>query len=144
MRLDSQCIQCLLKRHTETAEHHGSEEQVTAFIRDIMRVLSEGPAEMAAPYYTPAIAKLFTEHFGFAEDRFKSYLFTETKIERNHKNGFSLFGAGVYKGLDFKSTACRCISSMRSIVYHQHAVLYLIKPQGKCTLTRDEIQPQRG
>ena len=28
-----------------------------------------------------------------------------------------------------KSTACRCISSMRSIVYHQQAVLYLIKSQ---------------
>ena len=26
-------------------------------------------------------------------------------------------------------TATPCISSMRSIVYHQHAVLYLIKPQ---------------
>ena len=25
--------------------------------------------------------------------------------------------------------------------YHQHIVLYIIKPQRKCTLTRDEIQP---
>ena len=33
-----------------------------------------------------------------------------------------------------------CISSMRSIVYHQHEVLYIIKPQAKCTLARDEIQ----
>ena len=82
MRLDSQCIQCLLKRHTQTAEQHGSEEQVTAFIRDIMRVLSEGPAEMAAPYYTPAIAKLFTEHFGFAEDRFAE--------EKEESNRFAL------------------------------------------------------
>ena len=82
MRLDSQCIQCLLKRHTETAEHHGSEEQVTAFIRDVMRVLCEGPAEMAAPYYTPAIAKLFTEHFGFAEDRFAA--------EKEESNRFAL------------------------------------------------------
>ena len=82
MRLDSQCIQCLLKRHTQTAEQHGSEEQVTAFIRDIMRVLSEGPSEMAAPYYTPAIAKLFTEHFGFAEDRFAA--------EKEESNRFAL------------------------------------------------------
>ena len=29
-------------------------------------------------------------------------------------------------------------------VYHQHEVLHLIKPQEKYTLTRDEIQPQRG
>jgi hypothetical protein len=29
---------------------------------------------------------------------------------------------------------------MRSIVYHQHEVLYIIKLQAKCTLARDEIQ----
>ena len=29
-------------------------------------------------------------------------------------------------------------------VYHQHEVLYIIKSQAKCTLARDEIQPQRG
>ena len=33
---------------------------------------------------------------------------------------------------------------MRSIVYHQHGVLYIIKPQAKYTLARDDIQPQRG
>ena len=29
-------------------------------------------------------------------------------------------------------------------VYHQHKVLYIIKPQERCTLRRDEIQPQKG
>ena len=29
-------------------------------------------------------------------------------------------------------------------VYHQHEVLYIIKSQVRCTLTRDDIQPQRG
>ena len=70
MRLDSQCILCLLKRHTETAAKHGNEEQVTAFTRDLMRLLCDGPAHMSAPFYTPQIAKLFTEHFGLEEDRF--------------------------------------------------------------------------
>ena len=31
-----------------------------------------------------------------------------------------------------------------SLVYHQHEVLYIIKPQVRCTLKRDEIQPHRG
>ena len=70
MRLDSQCILCLLNRHTQTALKHGTEEQVTAFTRDLMRILCDGPAEMAAPYYTPAIEKLLAGHFGFADDRF--------------------------------------------------------------------------
>ena len=70
MRLDSQCILCLLKRHSETAAKCGSEEQVTAFTRDLMRLLCDGPVEMSAPFYTPGITKLFTEHFGLADDRF--------------------------------------------------------------------------
>lgn len=70
MRLDSQCIQCLLKRHCETAGKYGNDEQVTAFTRDLMRMICDGPVEMSAPYYTPEIAKLFTDHFGLAQDRF--------------------------------------------------------------------------
>ena len=70
MRLDSQCILCLLKRHSETAAKYGSEEQVTAFTRELMRTICDGPVEMSAPFYTPAITKLFTEHFGLADDRF--------------------------------------------------------------------------
>lgn len=70
MRLDTQCILCLLKRHADTAAKYGSEEQVTAFTRDLMRLICNGPVEMSAPFYTPGITKLFTEHFGLADDRF--------------------------------------------------------------------------
>ena len=70
MRLDSQCILCLLKRHSETAAKYGGEEQVTAFTRDLMHMICAGPVEMSAPFYTPGITKLFTEHFGLADDRF--------------------------------------------------------------------------
>ena len=70
MRLDSQCILCLLKRHSETAAKYGDEAQVTAFTRDVMGLICNGPVEMSAPFYTPGITKLFTEHFGLADDRF--------------------------------------------------------------------------
>jgi uncharacterized protein with ATP-grasp and redox domains len=70
MKLDSQCILCLLKRHSETAAKCGSEEQVTAFTRDLMRLLCDGPVEMSAPFYTPGINKLFTQHFGLEDDRY--------------------------------------------------------------------------
>ena len=78
MRLNSQCILCLLKRHAETAAKLGNEEQATAFIRDLMGLLCDGPGEMAAPFYTPGIAKLFTEHYGLSEDRF-----AEEKVASN-------------------------------------------------------------
>ena len=70
MKLDSQCILCLLKRHSETAAKCGSEEQVTAFTRDLMRLLCDGPVDMSAPFYTPGINRLFTQHFGLADDRY--------------------------------------------------------------------------
>lgn len=70
MKLDAQCMLCLLKRHTETASKCGNEEQVTAFTRALMRLLADGPEEQSAPFYTPGITKLFTEHFGLADDRF--------------------------------------------------------------------------
>ncbi|MBQ7098939.1 MAG: DUF89 family protein [Oscillospiraceae bacterium] len=70
MKLDSQCILCLLKRHADTAAKFGNEEQVTAFTRDLMRLICNGPVEMSAPFYTPGITKLFMKHFGLADDRF--------------------------------------------------------------------------
>lgn len=70
MRLNSDCIQCLLRRHIATARGLGTDEQVTAFARELMHVLADGPAEQSAPFYTPAITALFTKHFGLSDDRF--------------------------------------------------------------------------
>ncbi len=70
MKLDAQCMLCLLKRHTETAARHGSEAQVTAFARDLLRLMAEGPADQSSPFYTPGITELFTRHFGLSDDRF--------------------------------------------------------------------------
>ncbi len=61
---------CLLRRHIATAEQWGNEEQVTAFARDLMRALADGPVDQAAPWYTPEITRLFTLHLGLAEDRY--------------------------------------------------------------------------
>ncbi len=71
MRLNAECIECLMRRHLKTARLHGTEEQVTAFARDLMRLLADGPQEASSPYYTPMISRLFTKHFGLAEDRFR-------------------------------------------------------------------------
>ena len=71
MKLNAECMECMLRRHLKTARAHGSEAQVTAFARDLMNLLANGPEDAASPYYTPAISKLFTKHFGLAEDRFR-------------------------------------------------------------------------
>ncbi len=71
MKLDAQCMLCLLKRHTETAAGYGTEEQVTAFARDLLRLMAEGPVDQSSPFYTPGITALFTKHFGLSDDRFR-------------------------------------------------------------------------
>ena len=70
MKLNAECMMCLLRRHIATAQTLGTEEQVTAFARDMMRLLANSPEEESAPFFTPAITKLFTDHFGLSDDRF--------------------------------------------------------------------------
>ena len=82
MRITSECIECLLARHLKTARLHGDDVQVTAFARDLMRMLLDGPEEMAAPYYSPRIAELFHQHFGLPMDRYRE--------EKAQSNAFAL------------------------------------------------------
>ena len=70
MKLNAECMLCLLKRHIATAESVGSEDQVTAFARDLMDMMVQGPEEQSAPWYTPEITRLFTAHFGLSDDRY--------------------------------------------------------------------------
>ena len=70
MKLNAECMLCLLKRHIATAESVGTEDQVTAFARDLMTMMADGPEEQSAPWYTPEITRLFTEHFGLSDDRY--------------------------------------------------------------------------
>ena len=69
---------CLLKRHIATAESVGTEDQVTAFARDLMTMMANGPEEQSSPWYTPEITRLFTAHFGLSDDRY-----TEEKESSN-------------------------------------------------------------
>ena len=70
MRFNADCALCLLRRHIETARGVGTDEQVTAFTKDLMHLFANGPEDMAAPWFTPEITRLFTAHFGLADDRY--------------------------------------------------------------------------
>ena len=69
--IDSQCIQCHLRRNLETARKLGTEEQATAFARDLMKLYLSAPAEVSSPWLAPATADLFQKHYGTPEDRFR-------------------------------------------------------------------------
>lgn len=76
--VDSYCIQCYLRRNIETARPFGTEAQVTAFAKEIMKLYLSAPADAAAPYFGPAVADLLHDMFGLEIDRFR-----QEKIDSN-------------------------------------------------------------
>ena len=69
--LDSECFQCHLRRNLETARKLGSEEQATAFAKDLMKLYLSAPAEASSPWLAPDTAELFRKYYGVPEDRFR-------------------------------------------------------------------------
>lgn len=70
MKMNAECMLCMLRRHIATANALGTEEQAAKFARDLMRLLADGPEDQSSPFYTPGITQLFTKHFGLDDDRF--------------------------------------------------------------------------
>ena len=68
--IDSECIQCHLRRNLETARHLGNEEQATAFAKDLLKLYLTAPEDVSSPWLAPATADLFQKHYGVPEDRF--------------------------------------------------------------------------
>ena len=79
---DSRCLLCQLERNVLTARKLGTEEQTTAFAKDLMRHLLDAPEGVSAPYFTPGVAKLFQKHYGLSLDRFAE--------EKKQSNAFVL------------------------------------------------------
>ena len=69
--LDSECIQCHLRRNLDTARKLGSGEQATAFAKDLLKLYLTAPAEVSSPWLAPYTADLFQKHYGVPEDRFR-------------------------------------------------------------------------
>ena len=68
--LDAECIQCHLRRNLETARKLGTEEQATAFAKDLMRLYLTAPEDVSSPWLAPATTDLVRAHYGVPEDRY--------------------------------------------------------------------------
>ena len=68
---DTRCLLCQLERNIATARKLGTEEQATAFAKDLMKLLADAPDGVSAPFFTPGVAALFQKHYGLDEDRYK-------------------------------------------------------------------------
>lgn len=68
MKLNSACMECLIRRNLSRARSLGTEEQAIAFARDFLRMLADGPEDGAAPTYAPGTAALLQKHYNLPRD----------------------------------------------------------------------------
>ena len=76
--LNWECYLCHLRRNSATARELGTDEQVTAFSKDLLKLYLSAPEGVSSPWLGPATTDLFQKHYGLPEDRFR-----EEKEESN-------------------------------------------------------------
>ena len=69
--IDTQCLQCLLRRNIEVARPLGTEEQAMRFARKLMKMVLDAPEGVSSPWFNPQIADLLHEMYGLPIDRFR-------------------------------------------------------------------------
>ena len=69
--VDSYCIQCYLRRNADLVRPLGSEEETTAFLKKIMQMYIDAPADVPSPWFGPKVADLLHEMYGLEIDRFR-------------------------------------------------------------------------
>ena len=69
--VDTQCLQCFLKRNLELVRTLGTEQQAMAFAKELMKLYLNAPEDVASPWFGPAAADLLHEMYGLPLDRFR-------------------------------------------------------------------------
>ena len=69
--VDSYCIQCYLRRNADLVRPLGNEEKTTAFLKKIMQMYIDAPADVPSPWFGPKVADLLHEMYGLEIDRFR-------------------------------------------------------------------------
>ena len=68
--MNSQCILCLLERNAQKVQALGTEEQATAFMRQLLQMYLDAPEDASSPYLGPKITELYEKHYGLSGDRY--------------------------------------------------------------------------
>lgn len=69
--INTQCLQCHLRRNLETANSLGDEPTALAFAKELMKLYLSAPEGVASPWLGPGTAELFQRFYGVDPDRFK-------------------------------------------------------------------------
>ncbi len=68
---DSLCLECHLRRNLTVARELGTEEQATAFARELLQMYLDAPEGVSSPWFNPGAADLLQKHYGLDPDRFR-------------------------------------------------------------------------
>jgi len=80
--VDTQCLQCLLRRNLDLVRPLGSEEKALEFAKGLMQLCIDAPAGVSSPWFGPAISDLLLEMYGLPLDRYRE--------EKENSNRFVL------------------------------------------------------
>lgn len=69
--MDTQCLQCHMRRNLSLAESLGTKEQAMAFARDLMQMYLDAPEDVSSPWFHPQTTQLLHRHYGLPLDRFR-------------------------------------------------------------------------
>lgn len=69
--LNTQCLQCHLRRSLETARSLGDEATAMAFAKELLALYISAPANVASPWLGPGTATLLQKYYGLDPDRYK-------------------------------------------------------------------------
>lgn len=82
MYMNTECLLCHLERNIQLARKLGSEEQATAFAKELMKQYISVPNGLTSPHFAEGTEQLLRQFYGVAEDR---YL-----VEKQESNRFIL------------------------------------------------------
>ena len=71
MKMNLDCVACVLRRNLQEAGKHGDEKSRMAFAQALMRLLLSMGEETSSPMIGAETAKLYQTYFGMAPDRFR-------------------------------------------------------------------------
>ena len=69
--VNTECLQCYLKRNLELVRPLGTEEKAMAFAKELMKHYIDAPAGVSSPWFSPKVADLLHEMYGLPIDRFR-------------------------------------------------------------------------
>ena len=76
--VDTNCLQCYLKRNLELVRPLGTEEKAMEFAKRLMQHYIDAPAGVSSPWFSPKVADLLHEMYDLPIDRFR-----QEKLESN-------------------------------------------------------------